>query len=147
MFKGKSKNTRTTLMKSFWCIYRYLKHFTPFSSVSVMSYSLVPSVKFLVIRFHFNLMQLCLGISFQIRLSPSKKCCFYFLQQKTFLKNDFYFVWKTLSALEILKLLSWFFGYVEKRPGKKVKVNFKFHDVTDWTTNNYSKYIFQYLKK
>ena len=50
---------------------------------------------------------------------------------------------KALSALEIFK----FFGYVEKRPGQKVKVNFKFHDATSWTANNYNKYIVQYFKK
>ena len=42
--------------------------------------------------------------------------------------------------------LSWLLGYVEKRFDKKVKVNSKIYDVTDWTTNKYNKHIAQYLK-
>ena len=54
---------------------------------------------------------------------------------------------KALFVLEIIKFLSWCFGYVEKRPDKKAKVNLKTYDVTDWTTNNYNTYIVQYLNK
>ena len=53
---------------------------------------------------------------------------------------------KTLFVLEIFKFLSWIFGYVEKRLDKKVKVNFKIYDVTDWT-NNYNTNIIEYHKK
>ena len=54
---------------------------------------------------------------------------------------------KALFVLEVFKLLSWLFGYVEKRLGKKPMINFKIYDATDWTTNNYKIYIAQYLKK
>ena len=45
------------------------------------------------------------------------------------MKNAFYFMLKTLFVFEIIKLLSWVFGYVEKRFDKKAKVNFKIHNV------------------
>ena len=45
------------------------------------------------------------------------------------MKNVFYLLLKAL--------LSWLFGYVEKRRDNKAKVYFKIYDVTDWTTNNY----------
>ena len=38
-------------------------------------------------------------------------------------------------------------AYAEKRIDKKAKVNFQIYDVTDCTTNNFDKYIAQYLKK
>ena len=38
-------------------------------------------------------------------------------------------------------------GYIEKRLDKKAMVNFKIHEVTDWTRNNYNTHITQYLKK
>ena len=37
---------------------------------------------------------------------------------------------KALFVLEIYKLLSWLFGYAEKRLDKKAKVNFKIYNVT-----------------
>ena len=52
------------------------------------------------------------------------------------MKNAFYFMLKALFVLEIFTL----FGYVEKRLDKKVDVNFKIYDVTDWATNNYNIY-------
>ena len=63
------------------------------------------------------------------------------------MKNAFYFMLKALFVLEIYKFLSYLLGYVEKRLDTKAKVNFKIYDVTNWTANNYSKYIAQYLKK
>ena len=63
------------------------------------------------------------------------------------IKNTFYFVLKALFVHEIFKLLSWLFGFVEKRLDKKPMINFKIHDVTDWTANNYNPRIAQYLKK
>ena len=62
-------------------------------------------------------------------------------------KNIFYFMFKALFVLEIFTFLSWLFGYKEKRLDKKVKVNSKVYDVTDWTANNYNTDIAQYLKK
>ena len=53
------------------------------------------------------------------------------------MKNVFYLLLKALFVIEILQILSWLFGYVEKRRDNKAKVNFKIYDVTDWTTNNY----------
>ena len=41
----------------------------------------------------------------------------------------------------------WPFGYVEKRLDKKVKVNSKIYNVTEWTANDYSMHIAQYLKQ
>ena len=52
------------------------------------------------------------------------------------IKNTFYFMFKVLFVLEIITFLSWLFGYVEKWFDKKVMVNFKIYDVTDWTRNN-----------
>ena len=43
---------------------------------------------------------------------------------------------KALFVLEIFTFLPCLFGYVEKRLGKKVKVNSKIYDFTDWATNN-----------
>ena len=43
--------------------------------------------------------------------------------------------------VEILKLMSWVFGYTEKQHGKMAKVNFKMFDVMDWTINNYNIHI------
>ena len=54
---------------------------------------------------------------------------------------------KALFVLEIFTFLSWLFGYVEKRLGKEVKVNFKIFDVTDWTTNNDNADIVQCFRK
>ena len=36
---------------------------------------------------------------------------------------------------------------MERNLDKKAMVNFKIHDVTVWTTNNYNTHIAQYLKK
>ena len=63
------------------------------------------------------------------------------------MRNGFYFMLKALFILEIFTLLSWLFGYVEKRLNKKVVINFKVYDITDWTKNNYNTYIAQYLTK
>ena len=41
--------------------------------------------------------------------------------------------WETVKfvfILKIFKILSWLFGYVEKRLGRNAKVNFKFYGVT-----------------
>ena len=54
------------------------------------------------------------------------------------MKNTFYFMLKVLFVLEISTFLSWIFGYVEKRLDKKVMVNFKIYDVTNWTTYNHN---------
>ena len=50
-------------------------------------------------------------------------------------------------VLKIHALFSWLFGYEEKRFDEKANVNFKIYYVADWTTNNYSTYIVQYLKE
>ena len=62
------------------------------------------------------------------------------------MKDAFYFMFKALSALEIFEFLSRRFLYVGKRLDKKVMVNFKIYDVTDWITDNYNAHIIQYLK-
>ena len=54
---------------------------------------------------------------------------------------------KSLFVLEISMILSWLFGYVEKRLDKKVKVNFKIYNATHWATNNHNIHIAEYLKE
>ena len=56
-----------------------------------------------------------------------------FLTTESLIKNAFYFRLKIIFVLEIFKLLSWLFGFVEKRLDKKAKVKFKIYDVTNWT--------------
>ena len=56
-------------------------------------------------------------------------------------------LFKCLFVLEIFTFLSWLLDYVEKQLDKKVKVNFKIYNVTDWTAYNYNTQITQYLKK
>ena len=62
------------------------------------------------------------------------------------MKNDFYFMLKSLFVLKIVKFLSWLFGQLTKRLDKKDMIEFRFNDVTAWLTNNFSKYIAQYLE-
>ena len=57
------------------------------------------------------------------------------------MKNDF-----RSGYLHFYLYLPWLFGHVEKRLDKKVKINFKIYDVTDWTTNNYNTHIAKYLE-
>ena len=61
------------------------------------------------------------------------------------MKDAFYFVLKALFVLEIFTFLSWIFGYVEKRLGKKIMVNFKTYDVTD--CSYYNRHATQYLER
>ena len=66
-------------------------------------------------------------------------------------KNDeklfFYFMLKALFVFEKFIFLFLIFGYMEERLDKKAKVNFKIYDITDWTRNNYTRHVTQYLKK
>ena len=57
------------------------------------------------------------------------------------MKNGFIFTSKALVVLKIFTFLSSLFGQVAKRLDKKDKVNFKFHDVTAWLTNNCNTHI------
>ena len=59
----------------------------------------------------------------------------------------FYCMLKALFVSEIFTFFSWHFGYVEKRLDKKVMVNFKIHDIREYSINNYSTHISQHLKK
>ena len=63
------------------------------------------------------------------------------------IKNPFYFISKAHFVLKIFKLLSWLFAYISKRLHWKDRVNFKFYDVTTWSTNNCYTPIAQYLEK
>ena len=54
---------------------------------------------------------------------------------------------KSFFVLEIFIFFCCLFGYVEKRLDKKVKLNSKIYDISDWTANNYNTHIAQYLKK
>ena len=77
---------------------------------------------------------------------PKNFFCFCFNESPLkVIKYAFYFMLKALFVLEIFKFLPWLFGYVEKRLDKKTKVNFKIYGVTDWTKNNYSTCIVQFL--
>ena len=49
--------------------------------------------------------------------------------------------------LRYLNFCPEFCGHVGERPDKKVKINFKINDVTDWEMNNCNTHIVQYLKK
>ena len=53
--------------------------------------------------------------------------------------NTFHLMLKALFILNIFN--------VGKQLGKKVKVNFKVYDATDWETNNCNTHIAQYLTK
>ena len=61
--------------------------------------------------------------------------------------KPFNFTSKALFVLKIFKFLFWLFCHVAKRPDKKDTVNFKFHDVTAWFTNNLNTRIGQYFRK
>ena len=52
----------------------------------------------------------------KVGLSPSKKTCVIcFIESPLkIMKNDFYFILKSLSILKIFKFLSWLFSHVEK---------------------------------
>ena len=63
------------------------------------------------------------------------------------MKNAFYFILKALFCSWYIYIFVLLFGYVEKRLEKKAMVNFKTHDVKDWTTNNCNTHIAQYLQK
>ena len=63
------------------------------------------------------------------------------------IKNAFYFTSTALFAPKICKFSSWLLGHVAKQLDYKDKVNFKFHDVTAWLTDNCNTNIAQYLKK
>ena len=63
------------------------------------------------------------------------------------MKNAFYFTSKALFVLKIFKILSWHFGHAAKRLAKKVKISFKFYDVTAWFINNCNTHVVQYLEK
>ena len=62
------------------------------------------------------------------------------------MKNAFYVTLKAYFVLEIFKILSLHFGYVEKLLDQNGQVNFKIYGVTGWTANNYNTHIDQYLK-
>ena len=51
-----------------------------------------------------------------------------------------------LFILKIFKFLPWLFDHVSKRLIKKIKVDFKIHDVRAWSTNNCNMYIAQYFQ-
>ena len=63
------------------------------------------------------------------------------------MKTAFYFILKALFALEIIRFLLQRFGYLEKWLDKKISVNSKVYDVTDWITDNQNIHIVQYLYK
>ena len=64
------------------------------------------------------------------------------------MKNAYYFILKAFFFLKIFKIfVLTFWSYRKKWLGWKDKVNFKFHDVTAWLTNNYNTHTAQYLIK
>ena len=63
------------------------------------------------------------------------------------MKNTFYFMLKALLFLKYLDFCPDVFVHVGKRVDKKVKVNFRIYDVTDWEKNNCTTHIARYLKK
>ena len=63
------------------------------------------------------------------------------------MKNAFYFTSKVFFVLKMFKLLSWLFGHVAKRLGKKDQISFRFYYITAWLKNNCNTHISQYLEK
>ena len=63
---------------------------------------------------------------FKVGLSPSKKVVFICFNESPskVMENTFYFKLKAFLVLEVFRFLSQLFGYLEKRLGKKAKVNF-----------------------
>ena len=59
------------------------------------------------------------------------------------MKNVFYFMLKAPFVLYIPALTLWL---RRKRPDKKGMIDFKYYDITDWTTNNCNTHNAQYLK-
>ena len=53
------------------------------------------------------------------------------------MKNAFYFTLNALLVLEIFQFLFSICGHAGKKLDKKVKINFKIYDVTNWVTSNY----------
>ena len=53
-----------------------------------------------------------------------------------------------LKAVFVLEIFTFFAvsGYVEKQLDKKIIINFKICDVTDWESNNCNTHTAQYLK-
>ena len=69
-----------------------------------------------------------------------------FLATESFLKmmkKAFYFTSEALFILKIFKFLSLLFDRVLKRLDSKDKVNLKFYDVTEWSTNHFNTHITQ----
>ena len=87
-----------------------------------------------------------LTLKFELSLSKKKIICVNESPLKM-MKNTFSSLLKALFVLKKLQFLSSLFGCVEKRLDKKANVNFKIHDITDWTANNYNTYIAQYRMK
>ena len=81
---------------------------------------------------------------FKTRLPPFKKLAFIWLSESSIkmMKNAIS-SWKLFPFLRYLNFCPDFFGHVEKRLDKKVKVYFKIYDVINWETNNYNTYIAQ----
>ena len=111
----------------------------------------------MVIRSSFNIQKLlyssfvCFPLKhikstyFQTRYNPIENysrsgfICFYESFSKL-MKNPFYFMLKALNFCHEL------FRHVRKRLNKKVRINFKMYNVTDWGTNNGNILIAHYLK-
>ena len=72
-------------------------------------------------------------IRVKVEFLPSNQVVFTCLNEIPIkmITNDFYFVLKTFFVLEMFTFLSLLFGYERKRLDNKVKVKFKFYDVTD----------------
>ena len=68
-----------------------------------------------------------------------------FWQLKPFTNDEKCFFYSPQKLFSFL--LFWLFGHVVKRLDQKDKVNFKFHDVKVWLTNNRNTDIAQYFEK
>ena len=124
-----SQNTSRRLLlivsKSF--VWYTLDRFGIFNFLLVLLCSVLTSIHFsLLYSLLFCFVLFCV-ILFFLNLKVQ------FLTTESLIKNAFYFRLKIIFVLEIFKLLSWLFGFVEKRLDKKVKVKFNIYDVTNWT--------------
>ena len=83
---------------------------------------------------HKNVSKTLLKIE-NYRFKGQLYCLGQFLAAESYLKmmkNAFYFILKALFIPKIFKFLFCLFGHVGKQLDKKVKDNFKIHDVTNW---------------
>ena len=94
-------------------------------------------------RWWFFLYYLHRIINVKVGSSPSKRVGFFCFSESPLkvVIMLFYFILKALSVLKISIICPQDFGYAEKWLDKENKMNFKIHDVTDWSKNKHNTHI------